>query len=292
MRSKSDIRTYARCLEIDLIGFTDTQPLEENARTFQAWLDSGCAGDMDWMKSGHRQRFAPSALLQGAKTVISIGMSYFCEASPTNGISRYAWGKDYHLVLKEKLVVLSRYLKEADPQLRTCICVDAFPIAEKPIAQKAGLGWQGKHTLLINEACGSWIFLGELIIDREYPPDEPAQDKCGPCRACIDACPTGALLEDRTIDAGKCLSYLTIEYHGEKRHNLRGTVFGCDICQEACPWNTNPRPSRAEAFLRPNPLAQLPLERLLQLSKDNFLARRKNTVFERIGYERFKRNLT
>lgn len=287
MRTKDEIRHYADTLGIDLVGFGPAAPLEASA--FTAWLAAGHAAQMSWLTRRPEDRFDPTRLLPGAQSVISIGLSYFRGPSPF--ISRYAFGQDYHQVLHAKLAGLLSYLRQTDPGIEAKICVDSSPVAEKPLAQRAGLGWQGKHSLLVNPIFGSWIFLGELIINRAYPPDPPAPDRCGDCRKCLEACPTGAIQADRTIAAEKCLAYASIEYRGAEPADLRGCIFGCDLCQEACPWNTTPRPTREPAFQTANPLVQLSREQLAVLGPEEFLTLRRNTALAHISHAQFQRNI-
>lgn len=294
--SKEELRSYANTINIDLIGFADPQPLESNLIVFKRWLASGCAGDMSWLYNSPSKRFDPRLLFPYAATIISIGISYFREDnSGDNLISRYARTRDYHKILKGKLKMLFRFMKKSDPGLKARIFVDSAPIAEKAIAQRAGLGWQGKNSLLINDKFGSWIFLGELMINRAYPVDTPYYDKCGDCRACIEACPTGAIRQDRTIDARLCISYLTIEHKGEftKQDRLRqhGKLFGCDICQEVCPWNQNPVSTREDNFMNANKPSTYPIKRLAQIEEEEFKSITYNTALERITYKQFRRNL-
>lgn len=289
MRTKDDIRAFARGLNIDLVGFTDADPLD--ARPFEAWLAAGRTAGMSWLSRHPRDRFTPSTLLPGAQSVISIGMSYFRGPSPSGPIARYAHGRDYHTVLQEKLALIEGYLLQAEPGLRTRRCVDSAPLAEKPLAQKAGLGWQGRHSLLINPVYGSWIVLGELILTHPYPPDPPAVDQCGACRVCLEACPTGAIRDDRTIAADRCLAYLTIEHKGQTQADLHGRILGCDLCQEACPWNADPTPTREPAFRKLHPLAKLTIAQLTSLSRAEYMQARQDSAFARISYDQLHRNI-
>jgi epoxyqueuosine reductase len=296
MVSKEDILSYTSEIKLDLIGFTDAKPLDLNLKKFNQWIASGCAGDMTWLSRNPEKRFNPGLLMPESKTIISVGISYFCHDDLGRKlISRYVRAKDYHLVLRDKLKALYDFIKNEDPGLNAKIFVDSENIAEKTIAQKAGLGWQGKNSLLINKDYGSWIFLGELLINREYPIDAPQPDHCNDCQLCIKACPTKAILDNHTIDARKCISYLAIEY-GRKsalqdQLNLNGRVFGCDICQDVCPWNKSPLTTREDAFIKPSPLSFYSLEELSGISEDKFAILTKDTSLERISYAQFRQNL-
>jgi epoxyqueuosine reductase len=290
MRTKEAIRSYALSLNIDLIGFTDVQPLPENAQRFRSWLDAGMHGAMHWLERRPEARFDPADLLEGAQTVICTAMSYYTGQKGASPAARYAYGRDYHLVLADKLAQIVAFLHQADPGMRAKICVDTSPLAEKPLAQKAGLGWQGRNTLLVNDYYGSWLCLGELIINRAYPPDHPATVRCGTCRACLQACPTGAIRDDGSLEASRCLSYIS-SYEDEEPYDLRGTILGCDICQAVCPFNRHPLPSREASFQHPNPLTARSLSKLSALSREEYESLRRDTAFGRLPYTRFQRNL-
>lgn len=295
MPDKQEIIDFALSLNIDLIRFSKAERLEDEERRFKDWIKDGCNAGMKWLERSVEKRFDPGLGLKDAKTVITAAVSYNTGKTPAT-ISRYASGKDYHAVLKEKLEKIKTFLKKNDPVIKTKISVDSSVIAEKSFAAKAGTGWIGRNSLLINEKLGSWFFLAELIIDREYEPDPPVSEKCGECRECIKACPTGAIREDRTIDADKCISYWTIEEKEFSTHSKKATeyhpfAYGCDICQEVCPWNRNAAKTREADFIKINGLFPLSREELLGLNKDDFLKLSKGTAIERISYEKFIENL-
>jgi len=252
----SNIKAYARKIGFDLVGITTAMPLEVDEQRLAAWLGAGFAGEMAYMARNPGRRARPQELLPEAKSVICLGIYYYpgepSELSTGNthgAVSRYAWGKDYHHLIEHLLDELVAYLKElASPSLKFKAMVDHGPVLEKALAQRAGLGFIGKNTLLIHQDLGSWIFLAELITNLDLEPDKPQFNQCGSCNACLSACPTGALLQPFVLDARRCISYLTIELKGGIPESLRPQiddwVFGCDICQEVCPFNAQPKMAR------------------------------------------------
>ncbi len=266
---KDLIKTFARKLGFSAIGVTSADPVdaEEHLRTAIA---DGRIATMHWLARDPARRCDPTALLPGARSVICCALAYGEDGveectRPSTGSgrtekgspfvvslsnhertnkARYARGAEYHDVVRAKLEALRAVIRERVPEARAKLCVDTSPILEKALAQRAGIGWIGKHTVLVNEALGSWFVLGEIITDLKLEPDAPAVDRCGDCHACLDACPTGALPEPRLLDARRCLSYLTIELprsstttNHESRITNHGFSYGCDRCQEACPYN-------------------------------------------------------
>jgi epoxyqueuosine reductase len=292
---KQQIIDFALTLNIDLVRFTEASILKDEQSRFESWIGKGFNAGMGWLEHNTEKRFNPVMLLEGAKTVISIAVSYNSDKS-RGIISRYAAGADYHKVIKSKLNQIESFMKRYDPGLKSKACVDAAVISEKSFGARSGIGWVGKNSLLINEEIGSWFYLGELVIDREYEPDPPAADRCGKCSACISACPTGAINSDRTLNSGKCISYITIE--DKSRTGQAGMAvdyqwpsFGCDLCQEACPWNTGAALTREAAFLEPNGLYMMSREDLSRLGPEEFASLSKGTCIERISYEKFRSNL-
>ncbi len=295
MLDKQEIIDFGLTLNIDLIRFSGAVCLDEEKRRFEEWIKDGCNAGMKWLERSIGKRFDPCLGFKDAKTVITAAISYNTCKTPA-AISRHVSGKDYHVVLKGKFEKIGEFLRKDDPTVKTKICVDSSVIAEKSFAARSGIGWIGRNSLLINERLGSWFFLAELIIDREYEPDPPFSDKCGECRECINACPTGAIRENRTIDAGKCISYITIEERKSGSHAGNGmeyypSAYGCDICQEVCPWNRNAVRTREPAFMESNGLFSLRWEELLRLSEDDFSKLSRGTSLERISYEKFMANL-
>jgi epoxyqueuosine reductase len=250
---ESLIKAQAYGLGFDLVGIARLGPAE-TARAFEDWLDRGYAGEMDYMPRTAEKRRDSRLPLPTAKSAVVVGLDYGGR-EPSGPVARYARGDDYHDVLLERLRVLhARIDGIVGARVEGKAYVDTGPILERDLARRAGLGWFGKNTMLINPKRGSFFFLGELLLDLELEPDAPfASDHCGTCRRCIDACPTGAIVDEHVIDSNRCISYLTIELRGEipaEWHaSIREMMYGCDVCQDACPWNEKfSRPLREDAF--------------------------------------------
>lgn len=304
-----DIKLWASELGFDQVGITDTDLSLEEPR-LQAWLDAGHHGSMDYMARHGMMRARPHELLPGTLRVLSVRMNYLpFEAGfaatlrdPTLGyISRYALGRDYHKVLRNRLKQLGDRIEQRCRELWQVTgewrpFVDSAPILERPLAAKAGLGWIGKHSLLLNESAGSFFFLGELLISLPLPLDAPVEkEQCGKCVACINICPTGAIVAPYVVDGRRCISYLTIENDGpipeEFRPLMGNRIYGCDDCQLICPWNryadVSPEPDFSP---RPN-LHRPPLLALWRWSESEFLKHTEGSPIRRIGYQRWRRNL-
>jgi len=270
------------------------------------WLDAGRHGDMAWMERTSTLRADPRRVLAGCRSVVAVAMSYRTD-HPTSAsheraadgrvwISRYAWGRDYHRAMKRRLVRLGRWLQErrADAAWRTC--VDTAPVLEREWAARAGLGWIGKNTSLLNRRLGSELFLGLLLTDLELEPDAPVPEHCGRCTACLDACPTQAFAAPRVLDARRCIAYLTIEHRGpvpaELRPAMGAMVAGCDVCQEVCPWTVKAPAGLHEEF-EPAPHRYRPLLAELEaLDQDGFRDWRRGSALNRIPFERFRESLS
>lgn len=235
----------ARQLGFDIVGFAKAELLIEEISHLEEWLKRNYHASMEYMERNLHKRKDVSEILPGAKTVISLGINYYVDDhfddQSEMKISRYAWGKDYHLVLWDKLQQLEEELKSIDPSFESKSYVDTGPVMDKVWAVRAGLGWMGKHTNVINKNIGSWFFISNIITNYEFFPSDIITDHCGTCTACIDACPTNAIVDEYLLDAAKCISYLTIENKNEIPEEFKGKfdnwVFGCDICQDVCPWN-------------------------------------------------------
>ncbi|MFQ5456057.1 MAG: tRNA epoxyqueuosine(34) reductase QueG [Nitrospirota bacterium] len=254
-----EIKEYALKTGFDIVGISPPDPVLR-IDFYRQWLSDGFAGDMSYLKRGIEKRGFPEKILSGVLSVISLGISYyqrdesklFRDGKIGRYISRYAWGIDYHNVLTEKMKGIVEFIKSKHGNIKAMIFVDTGPILEREIAQRAGLGWIGKNTTLISPSLGSWFFLGEIFLNVELEYDSSMSDRCGRCNKCVDSCPTGALVAPYKLNSVDCLSYLTIENKKGIPHNLReamGTrLFGCDRCQDVCPWNSKPDISKERQF--------------------------------------------
>lgn len=281
-------------------GISQVRALEEERDPLQKWLINQMHGNMAYMANNLEKRLDPGKLEEGSKSVVSLLINYFPTQQQTDPsapiISKYAYGRDYHFVVREKLNELLTYIQSEVSPCQGRGFVDSAPVLERALAKAAGLGWIGKHSLLINKYHGSYVFIAELIIDLELAYDTPfASDHCGTCTKCIDACPTKAIVADRVIDATKCISYHTIENKEEAptdiQANLENRIFGCDICQDVCPWNKVITPNKSDDF-KPIPgLLEMTKVEWSELSPEDYHVRFKKTAFERAGYTRLKRNI-
>ncbi|HGY54818.1 MAG TPA: tRNA epoxyqueuosine(34) reductase QueG [Caldithrix abyssi] len=294
------IKRKARALGFHLVGIAPAVPLPQ-APYLKEWLAEGRHGRMHWMENHPDKRLDVRKLVPGAKSVIAVAQNYYTPLPHSNEknkakISRYAWGKDYHKIIKKKLKRLLAAIRERDEAVEGRFFVDTAPIQDKLWAQQTGLGWQGKNTNIINRRYGSWLFLGELVVNIELEYDDPALDYCGHCTACIEACPTGALQPYR-IDARRCISYLTIETRDEPiprelSDKLEGWVFGCDICQDVCPWNRFAKETDEAAYF-PNEKNIAPaFDELQSMTEEEYKQRFQGTPVLRARYKDFIRNVT
>ena len=282
------------------VGIAKAAKTKQEQERLNQWLDQKKHADMEWIENRKSERGNIFNYFSEAKTVISLGMNYYVGKDQSDLISdfkfsNYAWGDDYHLVIKSKLFSLLEFIKNKKPNIKGLVCVDTAPIMEKVWAQRAGLGWQGKHTNLISTDFGSWLFLGEIIIDFELEPDDPfTKDLCGSCTACIDACPTHALGEYE-LDSGKCISYLTIEHRGdfiEGHDDLDGWIYGCDICQEVCPWNISFSKISEEKYFEPRAdIINNTDQKWLEMDQEKFSTTFKKSAAKRTKLMGLKRNI-
>lgn len=294
------IKTFARSIGVDLIGITPAVFDEEGEKRLRDFVAEKRNGDMHYLED-YRRRVDPQFLLPGAKSVIVIGINYYRESPPTpkneGRIARYAYGRDYHKVLKKILKQINRFIEEQAPNFQSKICVDSAPILEKSYAQKAGLGFIGKNTTLITPEFGSWILLGEILTTLPLQYDEERTGTCGTCTRCMDACPTKAITGPGKLDATRCISYLTIEKKDEipeEFHKPMGNlIFGCDICQEVCPYNIKfARPLELEAFQKIKIAgSSIPLQEILDIQTDEqFLERFAGSPIMRTKRKGLQRN--
>ena len=281
-------------------GISEVRPLEEEREPLQNWLSKNMHGNMGYMANNFEKRLDPGKIEEGAKSVISILINYFPSQNQRDPsapvISKYAYGRDYHFVVKEKLNELLTFIQSDISPCSGRAFVDSAPVMERSLAKAAGLGWIGKHSLLINKYLGSYVFIGELIIDLPLAYDIPfTSDHCGTCTRCIDACPTQAIVADRVVDARKCIAYHTIENKEEVpqeiRDKLGNRIFGCDICQDVCPWNKVIIPNHNMDFKAVEGLLEMSRSDWTELERDTYKMRFRNTAFERAGYNRIMRNI-
>ncbi|NOQ23935.1 MAG: tRNA epoxyqueuosine(34) reductase QueG [Bacteroidales bacterium] len=284
-------------LGFSAIGISKAHFLEKESNQIKTWLDNGFHGEMQYMENHFEKRTDPRKLVEGAKSVISVLLNYYPKNLQRNDsykISKYAYGKDYHYVVKEKLHALLEFIQKEIGEVSGRAFVDSAPIMDKVWAAKSGLGWIGKNTNLISKEFGSFVFIGELIIDLELEFDNSIKDYCGNCTKCIDACPTKAI-SPYEVDARKCISYLTIEKKGEIPEEFKGKwndwIFGCDICQDVCPWNSKLNPHGVESFNITDQLQNISKEEWQNIDKPSFKTLFKKSPIERTKFEGLKRNV-
>lgn len=306
----NNIKTWGRELGFQAVGVTDTDIGAEQRAHYHNWLAKGYHGTMQWLEANVDKRLYPEKLVEGSLRVISARMDYLpgdtqqiqiLKDSSKAYISRYALGRDYHKLMRKRLATLADQIAAAvtaaAPDLNQRPFVDSAPVLERPLAAKAGLGWVGKHTLVLNEKAGSWFFLGEILTNLPLPVDnDPQRDRCGDCKACLQVCPTDAFPRPYQLDARRCISYLTIENKGpipeEFREPMGNRVFGCDDCQAICPWNKYAQPSGEKDFRPRHGLANSDLLTLFNWDEQTFLKNTEGSAIRRVGYELWLRNLS
>jgi len=283
-----------------LVGFSEAKELSAEIERLESWLSEGYHASMTYMQRNLNKRKDVKAILASAKSVISLGMNYYTpeEHSEENNlgkVSRYAWGKDYHHVIWEKLDQIIRDLKEKEPSFEAVAYVDTGPVMDKAWAVRGGLGWLGKHTNVINKEIGSWFFIANIITNWPLNYSIPIEDFCGSCTACIDACPTDAITKEYVVDSNKCISYLTIENKKNIPEEFKGKfenwIFGCDICQEVCPWNIKfSKVTSSQAFYPEKGNKELHFAKVMDLSKKDFKQKFSNSPIKRAKLSGLKRN--
>ena len=280
-------------------GVSKAEFLEEEAPRLEKWLESNMHGSMNYMENHFDKRLDPRLLVDGAKSVVSLALNYFPEkvqSEDSYKLSKYAYGEDYHFIIKWKLKELMRFISQEIGEVGGRVFVDSAPVLDRAWAKKSGLGWIGKNANLINKEVGSFFFLAELIIDLELEPDGPVKDYCGSCTACIDECPTDAIPEPYVVDGSKCISYLTIELKDEIipkefQGKMEDWMFGCDICQDVCPWNRFSTP-HSEPLLNPKPnLLGLNKKDWEDLTEEVFRDLFKKSAVKRTKFDGLKRNI-
>jgi epoxyqueuosine reductase len=297
----AEIRSQARTLGFDLVGIAPADP-SRYRDYLRHWLDDGQAGTMAYLAGRFDERTAPAVYLPGAASVLCVAINYHVSLQevpesdrPHHGkVARYALGQDYHERIKSRLHTLANWVRARAPEAQTRVAVDTAPVMEKELAARAGVGWIGKNSCLIHERIGSWLLLGEILTTLPLPPDDPAIDRCGTCRRCIDACPTSAITAPYQLDARRCISYLTIEHRDEipdQFHRAIGPwLYGCDICQEVCPWN-HCAPDAADPALQPRfPTGGLDLRQVLSWRDDDYRFALRHSAIKRLKLPLLQRN--
>jgi len=293
------IKKEAKKLGFSGCGISKARFLSEEAKNFEKWLSNGYQGSMSYLEKNIDKRLNPTILVPGSKSVISLAFNYFPPKKLIDNnnfiISKYAYGKDYHKVLKKKLKKLFFLMREKIGNIEGRVFVDSAPIHERAWAKLSGLGWIGKNSLLINKNQGSFFFLAEIICDLELEYDEPVLNRCGNCSRCIDACPTDAITKAQVINAKKCISYLTIENKDnipeELNDSMNNSIFGCDICQDVCPWNKNSKPHEEIEFLPKKNLRKLRKKDWVELTEETFDRIFEGSAIKRTKYKGLKRNI-
>lgn len=283
------------------VGIAGASSLENEGRRLREWLARGYHGEMSWMARDVDKRIDPREIFPQARSAVVVALNYFTphqhQQNPATGkVSRYAWGDDYHDVMKSKLTSLLSWIREQEPQAEGKICVDIQPTMDKAWAVRAGLGWIGKHSNLITPEHGSWVFIGELLLNLDLDGDSDViEDHCGTCTLCIDACPTAAITEPYVVDSNKCISYATIELRepelpSQVENKLSGWLYGCDICQDVCPWNRFETSSAEMGFAPRDGNVNAELTDILELTPETYAARFRGSAMKRAKLSGLQRN--
>lgn len=294
------IREEALRLGFSDCGFSKAEALPEDSKRLKDWLSHGYNARMGYMANHFEKRTDPTLLVEGARSVVSLLYNYYTDRVQQDAnapvLSKYAYGKDYHFVMKEKMNLLLGYIRSLRPGVEGRVFVDSAPVLDRAWARQAGLGWIGKNSNLISRRAGSFVFIGELILDLELDYNSlPEGDFCGSCNRCVEACPTGAILEHRTLDAERCISYQTIENRGPIPLGLKGKLanrfFGCDICQDVCPWNRKPEIHHEPGFMPPPGLLEMSAGEWDQLDRESYNGLFAESPIQRAGFSKLKSNL-
>jgi epoxyqueuosine reductase len=295
------IKQRARELGFDKVGLVSAQEFTDEARHLREWLSRSYQANMRWLERDVEKRTNPQLLLPNARSAVVVALNYFTptqhDNDPTTGkVSRYAWGDDYHDVVGEKLRLLLSWIKEQRPDVEGKVCIDIQPTMDKAWAVRAGLGWLGKHSNLITQEFGSWIFIGELLLNIELDHDnDRVDDHCGTCTLCLDACPTQAITEPYVVDSAKCISYATIELRepelpSEIEDKLSGWLYGCDICQDVCPWNRFEQPTAEARFAPREGNVNASLSEIVEMTHENYVERFRGSAMKRAKLSGLQRN--
>ena len=295
------IKERARLSGFTSVGIVSAASLDEEGRRLKEWLARGYHGAMSWMARDVEKRISPREIFPEARSMVVVALNYYtpqqhAENLATGKVSRYAWGDDYHDVVTEKLRSLLAWIKEQDPRAEGKVCVDIQPVMDKAWAVRAGIGWLGKHSNVITTEYGSWVFIGELLLNLELEYDqEQVEDHCGTCTLCIDACPTSAITEPYVVDSNKCISYATIELRApelpqEIEQNLSGWLYGCDICQDVCPWNRFEQVTTEPRFAPREGNVNAALRDIVELSHDEYVERFCGSAMKRAKLSGLQRN--
>ncbi len=298
-RPSDRIKLLAKDLGFSFCGISKAQFLEDEAPKLEEWLNRHYQGKMSYLERNFDKRLDPTQLVPGAKSVISLVYNYYPKTDHTSGkeikIAKYAYGKDYHFVIKRKLKDLFEKIRDEFGEVEGRVFVDSAPVHERAWASRSGLGWVGKNSLLLNREMGSFFFLAEIICDLELTADGPIKDYCGTCTVCQDACPTDAIPEPYVVDGSKCISYLTIELKdeipGEFKDRMEGWAFGCDICQDVCPWNRFSKPHN-EAEFNPQGWEKFQKKEWEEMTEEVFRKVFKKSAVKRTGFNGLKRNIS
>jgi epoxyqueuosine reductase len=294
------IKTKAKSLGFDLVGITSAKP-PAHVDYFRQWLDTGNAGSMRYLKNRFAERTDPAIYFPGTSSIVCVAINYHVQLDPApetgvGRIARYALGGDYHKILTDRLHTLADWLRTEVPGSQTRCGVDTAPIMEKEFAARAGIGWMGKNTCIIDPQVGSYLLLGEMLTDLELPTDDPGLDRCGTCTRCIDACPTAAITEPYQLDARRCISYLTIEHREEIPADLQSKIgnwiYGCDICQDVCPWNRKAPVSDNTDFAPRFPSGTLPLDEVANWTDEDYRRELKGSSMKRVKLPVLQRTAT
>ena len=298
MNITNQIKSKAFEIGFTKVGISNPKIDQEEINNLTEWFNRKFDATMNWMKNSIEKRISPEKILPEVKSVICVALNYYTDNQYSNSIengkiSRYAWGDDYHLIMEKMLTQLKREIELIEPNSKNKIYADTGPVMEKYFAEKSGIGWRGKHTNVISKEFGSWIFLGEILTSLKLNNDTPMEDFCGTCNSCIEACPTNAIVEPYLVDSNKCISYLTIEHKNEFQNtglDFKNWIYGCDICQDVCPWNSFQHQSNVKEFLPREDNISPSLINISKMDKEEFQKKYNKTPIKRAKLEGLKRN--